>query len=151
MAIDLFPINNYIADYTLLKNKSTQKKLSAGSSSMFVLLTSTDIICFTYFDNHFITNETNIKLHKINSKIKCGTALRLNSKNSNLSANALEDEKDILIVTGHKNGQVLVWRNFILEKELGNYKCEILSVSNNQNGIFVATDAATLIWVSLIL
>ena len=86
MAIDLFPINNYIADYTLLKNKSTQKKLSAGSSSMFVLLTSTDIICFTYFDNHFITNETNIKLHRINSKIKCGTALRLNSKNSNSSS-----------------------------------------------------------------
>lgn len=126
-------------------------KKSKNIENIFIICTYTDIVCFTYIEDHFITNETNIYVNNINSKIKCGTALRINSKNPNLVAHAEEDEQTILIITGHKNGQILVWKNFVLERELANYNCEILNIDNNESGIFIATDAATLNWVCLYL
>lgn len=114
---------------------------------MFIICTYSDIICFTYKDDHFITNETNIYNHKITSKIKCGTALRINNKNPSLMAHAEEQDKTTLIITGHKNGQVLIWENFSIKLELANYKSEILNIGNSLLGVVIATDAATLHFV----
>jgi len=145
-AIDLFVINNFIGEYNLNTAKKPRKK-EKNLENMFIICTYTDIICFTYKDDHFITNEIDIAEHKVTSKIKCGTALRINMKNSSLMAHAEEGDKTTLIITGHKNGQVLIWEQLSLKSELANYKNEILNIGNSQLGVVIATDAATLHFV----
>lgn len=53
--------------------------------------------------------KANIYLNNITSKINCGTALRMNSRNPNLIAHADEQDKITYIITGHRNGQVILF------------------------------------------
>lgn len=55
--------------------------------------------------------KANIYLNNITSKINCGTALRMNSRNPNLIAHADEQDKITYIITGHRNGQVILFIN----------------------------------------
>ena len=77
-----------------------------------------------------MTNEVNIKANNFNSPIKCGTALRINKANPELKAFVEEESEKTYIITGHKNGQVIIWENLSYSMELPSYKIEILKIVN---------------------
>ena len=142
LAIDLFTIANYVGEVQLSLYKDT--KQFQEISKTFVVCSETSIIQFTLTKGHFVSSETSIEENDILSPIKCATALRVNSINPELKAYSNSKDEIILVITGHKNGQVLVWEGLELREELANYKHEILNIVTSEFGVVIATDAASL-------
>ena len=111
----------------------------------FILLSSEKIYFFQ--SNEFGIYD--IKVHFLEDVtdevglITCGCAFLMNGKNPELRAYADETSEIMLLLTGHKDGKVLVWdyeEDFTYSRVLADYKHEIIEIIHLKSGVGIATE-----------
>ncbi|KAL4455920.1 hypothetical protein ABPG73_008674 [Tetrahymena malaccensis] len=123
----------------------------------FIVCTSRKILMLHYQNGHFQKAEINLNKGEENqqiSDITCAAALRLNDEQPYLKAFQKEEDSCIVIITGHSDGQIYMWRNMDeSENEKINIEEEtreksqagqnsIVCIVTYQYGIIVATGAS---------
>ena len=91
----MFVIKNYIGSF------KTKIEESNELEDKFIICTYNEISEYCYKDGHLETNEVNLsKQYDIKSRIRCGTALRINAENPYLKAYADSKKESTFIITG---------------------------------------------------
>lgn len=76
--------------------------------------------------------------------ITCGSCYLINKENPELRAYADMQSKSLVLLTGHKNGKVLIWNfedgEFLYNRVLSDYKHEIVEIVQLDSGIGIATE-----------
>ena len=143
-------INNFVGSF----KPEAALQPSKGSSpfedydSSFIICTLKSILLFQYFEGHFITKELFFDLYGIVSPLTCATSLRINLKNPYLKVYQEDNQKSIVILSGHENGSVNLWENFETVEEIYFDKKEkkdpIVCIATYSYGIIIGTNPSTI-------
>ncbi len=102
--LDVFTIGNHFGDISKTDPKLKKNIQPKPTANSFFASTAWDLIHFSYINGHFITNETNIKSHKIKTPITCGTAFEVSrAKVRSKNVNSGPKEDLIMIMSGNKS------------------------------------------------
>lgn len=131
---------------TLESSRSRAGEFEVLVDKYFVLISATGFYFFQ--SNEFGVYETREYLLADYTEdmdlINCGSSFLINRENPKLRAYADEEQKTLVLLTGHRDGKVLVWNmqqdGIAFEKVLSDYKHEIIEIVQLESGIGIATE-----------
>ncbi|KAL4497254.1 hypothetical protein ABPG72_011189 [Tetrahymena utriculariae] len=147
LAVELISIDNHSDELIKKTDQNSQLDMDYFNyDNTFIVCSAKQLILFHYFDGHFITYDINFSYFDIEEDLTCATSVRIPySKYSKV-----EDKKQenlILIITGHQNGRINIWKNFENQNQfIKKYEDDIISMVNFVFGILVATYNKVYLW-----